>query len=186
MGFHEYTLVLPDNQKLSGKSNYYKNKECIKNLIEYVLQTKLGGARYIGALNVQYGTPKKIAKSIELIQKLCKKDNGRRMYHYILSGKGSYTNDDARQLYRVAEWIVQKYFGNTQIIYAVHENTENLHVHFVFSAVLINGYKWNCRRKEFSELKRAIELDACIAMNEDDYEYRNGKWYQNICLEEFV
>lgn len=190
MEFHTCTLVLSDTKKdiRTGKyiPNYYKNTSSIENLIIYVLQVNTGGAKYVGGRNIRYGTARQIEKDIKQIQKLYGKDNGRRMYHYILSFQASPTEENAKKLSFIAEHIIDTYFKGTQIIYGVHTNTDNLHVHFAFSAVLLNGYKWNCRRKDFCKLKKAIELDVYITMNKDNYEYRNGKWHQKCNLEELL
>ena len=190
MEFITCTLTLPDKTKdlKTGKyvRNYYKNASSIKNLISYVLQVNIGGAKYVGCRNIRYGTVKQIVKDIKQIQELYGKDNGRRMYQYILSFQLSPTEENAKKLSFIAEYIIDTYFKGTQIIYGVHTNKNNLHVHFVFSAVLLNGYKWNCRGKDFHKLKKAIELDACISMNDESYEYRNGKWYQKYNLEELL
>ena len=189
MELYTCTLIACDKKdKTTGKStvNHYKNESCIKNLLSYIFQADTGGAPYVGARNIKCGTIKQMAKNIKQIQKLFKKDNGRRMYHYVLSFQLAPTPENAKTLSHIAEDILDNYFHNDQIAYGIHTNTDNLHVHFVFSAVLVNGYKWNCRKNDFKILKKAIEMDACIAMNENNYEYRNGNWYIKADLEEMI
>ena len=55
-------------------------------------------------------------------------------------------------------------------------------MHFVFSAVLLNGYKWDCRRKEFNELKK-YQVKTIFDKGFDNKKYEeaikltnNGKW----------
>lgn len=188
MEFYTCKLELAKKKSKTGKEkpNYYKNESAIKNLIVYIFQIKKGGARYIGGRNVRYGTAQQIAKNMKQIQELYGKDNGRRMYHYILSFSTFPTEETAKKLSFIAEHIIDTYFKGTQIIYGVHEDTDNLHVHFTFSAVLLDGYKWNCRQKDFKKLKENIELDACIMMNEGNYTYMHGKWYKNVGVEELL
>ena len=190
MGLSSCTLVLADKHidPETGQycPNYYKNASSIKNLIAYICRTNGEGIRYYGTINLGNTDTTKLAKKIKCVQKYYKKTSGRRMYHYILSFNGNYADEDIKQLFLVAHDIIRLYFYNTQIVFAIHEDTDHLHVHFVFSSVLLNGYKWNCRKRDFYYLKRSIEQYADIAMCDCGYRHLHSKFKNTTSLEEML
>ena len=66
--------------------------------------------------------------------------------------------DDLCEIDNLAKRIVFDILRDYQSVYAIHEDTDNLHIHIVWNAVsFINGKKWHISRPEFSELKKYIK-----------------------------
>lgn len=81
------------------------------------------------------------------------------MYHYILSFDGSVK--DPEKVYEIGLEIMDEFFSEYQTIFAVHEDTDNLHIHFVFNSVsYVTGKKWCPNHREFYLLKKDIECSA--------------------------
>lgn len=67
---------------------------------------------------------------------------GRVALHGIVSlPVGESGNENAGKLMMLADDLLEEIFPDHQAIYAVHTNTENLHVHFVVNTVALNGRK---------------------------------------------
>ncbi len=49
------------------------------------------------------------------------------------------------------------YLMTVRYFYAVHTDTDNLHIHFVFSSVKKDGRKWNFSGGKFREFKNKAE-----------------------------
>ncbi len=155
-------LVLPD------KNKYYKNPRSIARLVNYILAkgktyTKDGETkekvRYFDSNCVDIKNPLKGINQIKKIKEFYKNTDGRLMYHYILSFDESVK--DPEKVYKIGLDIMFSFFNEHQTIFAVHEDTDNLHIHFVFNSVsYTTGKKWCLKDKEWYWLKYNIECKA--------------------------
>lgn len=160
MGFSK--LILPDNKR------YYKNPGSIIRLINYILASdktyyKKGHfepkVRYFDSNCVDISSPHNAARQIKAVKKFFNKTDGRQMYHYILSFDEAVK--DPKKLYKIGLEIMDEFFDGYQTIFAVHEDTDNLHIHFVFNSVsYVTGKKWCPKHKEFYHFKKNIECKA--------------------------
>ena len=58
----------------------------------------------------------------------------------------------------IAENITDMFFRKYQIYYGVHEDTENLHIHFAVNTVsYVDGKKFHQSKKEFGVMKKDME-----------------------------
>ena len=81
------------------------------------------------------------------------------MYHYVLSFDG--TVKDPKKVYEIGLEIMDEFFDEYQTVFAVHEDTDNLHIHFGFNSVsYVTGKKWCLKNKEFERFKMEIECMA--------------------------
>lgn len=137
---------------LNGK-NKYKNIDAKNNLISYMLNPYKAVHGYVGGVGVSPECP---AQSMELVSETFHKTDGVQLRHYVLSFKPCELSDPqkANQIAcEVAAYIGREY----QIVFAVHENTEHIHIHFAANSVsYISGNRYRGTRKEFFTLKNAI------------------------------
>ena len=101
---------------------------------------------------------------------------GRVALHGIVSlPVGESGKENAGKLMMLADDLLEEIFPDHQAIYAVHTNTENLHVHFVVNTVALNGRKihmdHNFMRKVFdpylNKLARQYGFSPNIAWEEE-------------------
>lgn len=167
MGFSK--LVLPDVKYRRNREHaYYKNKSSISNLINYALGVKKTYIKnenteekvhYCDSNCVNIYIPRKAAEQMKAVKKFFKKTDGRQACHYMLSFDK--TVKDPKKVYEIGLEIMYTFFNEYQTIFAVHENTDNLHIHFVFNSVsYVTGKKWSLNDKEWHQLKEAIESKA--------------------------
>ena len=150
--------------KVAGNKNYYKNSGAIRRLILYVLapgKTYWKNSRpnlkvrYSDSNYLDISNPNEAIKQIKGTKKYFGNTDGRQMYHYILSFPSKVKNPE--KVYEIGLGIMDKIFYEYQAIFAVHEDTDNLHIHFVFNSVShVTGKKWCPKNKEFQRIKRKI------------------------------
>ena len=143
----------------------YKDSYAIENLIKYTVTDKASkrACRYRGGHGAYYMNAKKAAKQFQIIQEYYKKQTGKRVHHMIISFDNGI--DDLYAIDSLAKIIVYDILREYQSVYAIHEDTDNLHIHIVWNAVnFVTGKKWHISRPEFSELKKYIKTLANIGV----------------------
>ena len=148
------------NAVIKIHNQYYKKDKDIKNLLMYISgesKTK-EKVRYCGCR----GLPKKPEKATEKIiqiQKLYNKDNRRRVYQIMVSFPE--VMKDVNCVKIIVENIAAMIYEGYQVYYGIHEDTENLHIHYAINAVSYkDGRKWHKNKKEFYEMQK--EIMECI------------------------
>lgn len=163
-------------------NNPYTDKKSVETLIRYaVIDKKTGGlVRYYGGLGVctDRGIDF-ISAQFWLVKRVFGKTEGRQVRHIYVS----FSPDEhvgpvcASQI----AFLIAQYYGNRfQILYGIHEDTDNLHIHFILNTVsYIDGKKFNEGFMETRALKehvnniiqsfygfyRSITLDAFVDNN---------------------
>lgn len=75
-----------------------------------------------------------------------------RLHHFVLSFE-PYLNHSYQLIYDIAYVIAEEISKNYQIVFAAHEDTNNIHIHFVFNAVsYVTGLKYHGGKTEYKEL----------------------------------
>lgn len=118
----------------------YKNESSIFNLINYALTDKRSNTavRYYGGYNVDV---LRAAEQFLLVKQYFQKWDGRKMRHFVVSFDENITPYDA---YILGWQIAALYADRYQIVFVVHEDTDNVHIHFVFNTVsFVDGLKYS-------------------------------------------
>lgn len=121
-------------------SDPYYNESSIFNLVHYALTDKSTGThvRYYGGYNVDIS---RAAEQIILVKQYFRKWDNRKMRHFVVSFDESITPYDA---YILGWQIAAFYADRCQIVFGVHEDTDNVHIHFVFNTVgFVDGLKYS-------------------------------------------
>ena len=82
------------------------------------------------------------------------KDKGKRIRHSVLSFDHETENVSAELADQFAQEIIQYYAPEYQITYAVHNNTEDIHIHFVMNMVGLDGEKYGGKRKDYYDFQK--------------------------------
>lgn len=141
---------------VDADGQYPKDRD-IRNLLRYIAG-KNGTKEEVRYCNGK-GLPKnpnKAAEGMVLIQKYFGKANKRRAYQFILSFRE--IMEDANYVKLVAERVAEIFYETHQVYYGVHEDTDNLHVHFAVNAVsYVDGKKWHHSKKDLKRIEGRIE-----------------------------
>lgn len=134
-------------------SDSYKNFSSIFNLVNYALTDKRTKqpVRYCGGFNVDIS---RADEQMVLVKEYFHKASKRMMRHFIVSFEDDISPYDAYILgYRIAAY----YAGRYQIVFGVHEDTDNPHIHFVFNTVsFVDGLKYSENISDLSRFKAYV------------------------------
>lgn len=167
-------------KKKYGKMNY-SNKASVYNLIKYVLTDKSTGGlvRYGAAQGTVFSDILEAVYEMKLVKRYYGKEDKVQMYHFILSF-GEIKNPC--EVLEVGKEIMNKFFYGYQVIFGVHEDTDNLHIHFAVNSVsMLTGKKWHMDRKEFREFVVGIE-----GMADEHFNIWDGRYYQVAAMEDLL
>lgn len=109
----------------------YKTGEDLKNLVCYAVMGKDGAMNVHGAQGILLEEPDFMYRQMEGVKKQFHKERNRQGMHYMLSFSGEEekyigVNEALRIGYAVAD-----FFQGWQVVFGIHTDTSNLHIHFV-------------------------------------------------------
>lgn len=132
--------------KVIKGGNGYKDESTYHDVLTYVMQSKKvsDGGVIGGAVN-----PKYAVEQMERIAQVYRKKKGVKVRHSVLSFDPC-EGITARQAKEIARNAVAYYSGSYQIIAAVHEDADHLHIHFVMNRVnYLTGKKYGGKKRDY-------------------------------------
>ncbi len=138
----------------NGKDKY-KNEDALDREVSYILNNTKTPNHCIGGSGVDM---KCAAESMKQVRRKFNKVGKTQLRHSIITfDKNEATNP--HMVKRIADKISFEIGKTYQNVYAVHENTENLHIHLVMNTVShIDGHRYYGSRREFHN-------DLCMMQN---------------------
>ena len=132
----------------------YNDLESIKNVVHYATHEKLGGwVRFFGCINGNIG---KIVSEMIRVKQYFHKEDGRQIRQFIVSFEEQ-TEYNAYDAYTLTFQIAAYYVDRYQIVFGVHEDSDNLHIHFAFNSVsFVDGIKYSGGLEDMFRLKNFI------------------------------
>lgn len=127
-----------------GERKKFFDDDARRDSIKYICNPQK--AVYTGCRNVS--CVKNAAEEMKKTAQSFGKDSGKRIRHSIISfdENSGVTEEEARDC---AEKIVS-YYSDYQTVYAVHGNTDNVHVHFVMNQVsCTDGHRYQGKKSDF-------------------------------------
>lgn len=132
---------------------YQDDGAVFEQIFLYITRTdkaisSLIGSQYLYPVNDAVSIGRQMREVLKL-----NSGNGRALWHFVLSFD-NYTESDITPVmaYNIAGRILTLFDGH-QAIYAVHEDTDNLHVHFMINATsFYNGRKIENKRDTFENI----------------------------------
>lgn len=124
---------------------------------------------YVGARNIS-----DIANAVDemmQVKRFYQKLDGRVALHGIISlDEDESSKENAGKLMFLCDELMERIFPDNQIVYAVHTNTENLHIHFIANTVGLDGKKIhmdkNFMREVFEPAVNELALKYGFTPNE--------------------
>lgn len=151
----------------------YTSFEAMKNLIYYIMAAEKTPNRIIGAIAVYPIEKEEIVRQFKQTQVLHRNQKKNRALHIILS----FSEEDSQWLnlkdYEKIGYSVANYYGkaNHQVVFALHEDTDNPHIHFVVNKVnYITGKKYHQQHKDYIKIRTIAETKTAKIVNR-----RSGK-----------
>lgn len=124
----------------------YHDPQAIPDVIAYITRVDKTPSHVIYGVRVDM---QNIAESMVAVSDHFGKNSRLRLHHFILT----FQPQDLAALPLIAQDVCE-YIGRVyQIVAALHEDTNNPHIHFVFNAVsYVNGYKYRAGTGDYYEL----------------------------------
>lgn len=135
--------------KFLNRAGKYDDPVARANVISYILQPSKTRSGFVGCCGVELGMA---AEQMQALSESYKKDNKVRLRHFVVSFYHTETMM-LKQVRWIAEGICQELGQTYQVVYAVHEDTMNPHIHFVFNPVGYDGHKYSGTKAEHHNLK---------------------------------
>lgn len=136
--------------------NGYEHPLALRGLLNYIFTDKSTGncCYYCGGANID---PQNAEEEMRAVKRAYRKTEGRIARHFVVSlGSDSlFLPCEANEL---ALKICQYYSDRYQIVYSVHENTKNLHIHFVMNTVSFrDGLMFSEGPAELQQFKNYVQ-----------------------------
>lgn len=138
----------------------YNSLNAMRNLIYYVMAADKTPNRIMGAVAVYPIEEKEIVRQFKQTQVLHRNQKKNRVMHILLS----FSAEEAQWLnfkdYAKIGYSVANYYGNAnhQVVFALHEDTDNPHIHFVVNRVnYVTGKKYHQQHKDYIKIRKIAE-----------------------------
>ena len=139
--------------KKVAKAGKYQDDYAIHNLITYITRPDKTPSQMIGGYGID---PDHIADSMVQISNQFHKNSRIRLHHFIVSFC-KWECSAPGVLYCIGMAISNQIGPEYQIAFALHEDTEYPHLHFVFNAIShIDGHRYRGGKKEYAELYHLV------------------------------
>lgn len=145
---------MPTLKVLNQKGKYH-DLDARETVARYILNPLKAENGLVGGVGIMAGED--IAASMNSVAMHFKKESGVQLRHFVLSFSPEELDDPIivyQIAYSIATFIGQEY----QVIFAVHENTPNLHIHFMFNSIsYVDGHRYYGKKKDYYQLVNFIK-----------------------------
>lgn len=131
----------------------------LKVALEYIVaKEKTQNFKYVAGINC---APETAYEEMKTTKKEHNKIDGRQAYHLIISFAENEVDVDTA--FELTEKFVREYLGDDyEAVYAVHDNTDNIHSHIVFNSVnLVTGKKFRYQKGDWAKYIQPIVNRLC-------------------------
>lgn len=139
----------------------YNSLNAMRNLIYYVMAAAKTPNRIMGAIAVYPIEEEKIMQQFKQTQVLHRNQKKNRVLHILLSFSAKESQWLNYKDYTKIGYSVANYYGraNHQVVFALHEDTDNPHIHFVVNRVnYITGKKYHQQHKDYIKIRTIAEV----------------------------
>lgn len=151
--------------KNTGPKKYY-NKNAVKNAINYIFRKDAKGTfniyGTIGTFNTDSANIANDTIDDFMRQKnIHHKSDGLQLVHYILSFPENFKAPPKKKFQKLIIRTAKIWGKDFQVAYALHEDTDNLHVHFIINSTSYAGYKISINEKRFRKYHKLANKIWC-------------------------
>lgn len=133
--------------KVITRKDSYKDQNIYRDLIHYITREDKARSHYIVLCGVS--SIRTAASEMEELARRFNKEKGTRVRHMVLSFDPS-EEISPRDAYQIASRVVDYYSSKYQIIAAVHEDKDCVHIHMMMNVVHMHtGYKYDGKKKDY-------------------------------------
>ncbi len=112
----------------------YSDHDILEKVIRYITDPCKAIQGLIGGFNLLPLSAEFIIEQMEIVKIVWHKTEGKQIRHFIVSF-AYWENVSEIEAYRLAYYLAAYYADRYQIVYAVHEDKPNVHIHFIVNTV---------------------------------------------------
>lgn len=112
-----------------------KSPDLIRNEIYYILNPSKMLHNCWGGCGLLLTEPENLILQFTTAKNVFHKENYAPLRHFVLSFSSDFDMVDVFQAQRIAYEICELFFPEHQMLFAVHENSENLHIHLLLNTI---------------------------------------------------
>ena len=140
---------------LNGKGRYHDDN-ARETVVEYILNPYKARHGYIGGGYVNMENVESIVGSMNKVAQEFGKVNGVQLRHFVISFLPQETRDPY-MVYQIGGQITMAICLEYQTVFAVHEDTDNLHIHLMLNSISHqDGHRYAGTRKDYYTLVNCI------------------------------
>ena len=144
--------------KFVNSCGKYQDSNATKNVMDYIFNPEKSKCELYGFYQVDPMNP---SKSMRDVAEAFGKSKGVQIRHYIISFT-KYEICESIMVDQIAQTVMTYFQNEYQCVYAVHEDTDYLHIHLVSNAVsYVDGHRYRGNKTEYydfvSWLKRLLQ-----------------------------
>lgn len=150
-------VVVKFRTKEFYEKNLYCNEDALENVIHYVMLNYKTPHKIIGATGASFENEKLAIKHFQMVKDFYRNQKGKKVIHFCVSfeRKGFLP---LHEYIHVGYLIADNFFENHQVLFALHEDTNKDHIHFVVNTVNYQtGKKLRWHKGDRFKLQKYIE-----------------------------
>jgi len=166
------SIAYIENPEKLGSPLQLGNEKQLGNELHYVMnELKTVDGLYVGCRHIS--DIKNATEEMMQVKRFFEKMDGRVATHGVISlDEAESDSKNAGKLMLLLSDLMEEVFPENQVVYAVHTNTENLHIHFIINTVGLDGKKIHMDKKFMREV-----MEPCVNRLAVKYGFTpNEKW----------
>lgn len=172
----EKTEIKLSEENISSFNSKQLGREC--KYIENDIKTVEGA--YVGSRNLTTTDISEAVQEMMNVKQFYEKMNGRAALHGIISLPVEESDiERSADLMALCNDVLAEIFPNHQAVFAVHTNTENLHIHFIVNSVGLDGRKIHQPKNFVRDV-----LHPSVNKHAEKYGFTpNSEWNKEVKIE---
>ena len=166
------SIAYIENPEKLGTPLQLGNEKQLGNELHYVMnELKTVDGLYVGCRHIS--DIKNATEEMMQVKLFFEKMDGRVATHGVISLDETESDPkNAGKLMLLLSDLMEEVFPDNQVVYAVHTNTENLHIHFIINTVGLDGKKIHMDKRFMREV-----MEPCVNRLAEKYGFMpNEKW----------
>ena len=166
------SIAYIENPEKLGTPLQLGNEKQLGNELHYVMnELKTVDGLYVGCRHIS--DIKNATEEMMQVKRFFEKMDGRVATHGVISLDETESDPkNAGKLMLLLSDLMEEVFPDNQVVYAVHTNTENLHIHFIINTVGLDGKKIHMDKRFMREV-----MEPCVNRLAEKYGFMpNEKW----------
>lgn len=140
-------------------SGNYHNTDAVDKVIKYILKKESrcpDKYNVFGSIGTYHNKIPKIIEDFKKVKKIHEKNDGVQIKHLIISFE-NIPDISPQKLEKLIIRVLKTFSHDFQLVYAVHEDTDNLHIHVGINSVSFTGKKFDFVNSDMWKFQKRVK-----------------------------